>query len=68
MTVDSIPFGEIPPRSLLIVRAHDEADITAIRAKLSATIAIFPARRDTDVFCLTEEVLNAAGWYRRMGA
>lgn len=64
----TIPFSEVPPHSLVIIRAHEDvADemISTFRAKIPSSASILIARRETDVFCITEDVLNQAGWRYR---
>lgn len=64
MTLDTIPFDEIPACSILIVRDVDDMQLAAIRARVPSTVAIFPAKLTTDVLCITEETMREAGWYR----
>ena len=68
MNPDRIPFDDIPPHCLLIVRAPEAAQeeiVTLLRAKVDPSVAILPAHWETELLCITEPVLNAAGWYRR---
>lgn len=64
MTLDSIPFDDIPPRSLLIVRAHSEADLAAIRARVDSTVTIAPMQQVTDILCISEATMGEMGWVR----
>jgi hypothetical protein len=66
--VSEIPndiYDQIPPRSILIVRGTDE-EAQAVKEKVGLTTTVFPVKRDTDIFCIVEESLNAAGWFKRM--
>ncbi len=73
MICPTFPFDQIPPRSIVVVRARrgreSEEDKDALGSELRTGLTdstLFVADRDTDVYCITEETLKAAGWVRRV--
>lgn len=76
--LNEIPFDQVSPNSILIIRGGGdgndaaaptpdmEAVLKELKAKVDASVSIFVTNRSTDVLCIPEEVLNEAGWYKKI--
>ncbi len=70
----TIPFDQITPNSILVLRlpaaSQDdvegvEALVKELRPKIDPSVVFLTMRADTEVYLWPEEVLNAAGWYKK---
>lgn len=69
--ITTVPFSEFAPNSVLTVRAQStteetEALVHALRDHIPNTVSILLLQRDTEICYIAEEVLNAAGWMRKV--
>lgn len=64
----TIPFDQITPNSILVIRddtlGDDEERKRTLRAQLPHSVDVVTMARATDVLCISETTLNAAGWFR----
>lgn len=65
--LNEIPYDQISPNSLLVIRgsAKDMPDMAelhkSLKDRLDPSVMVLTTNRDTDVLCIPEEVLNEAG-------
>lgn len=70
--INEIPYDQITPNSLLVIRgsAKDMPDMVelhkSLKDRLDPSVMVLTTNRDTDVLCIPEEVLNEAGWYKKI--
>lgn len=73
LDIDSIPFADIKPNSLLVVRLPPgarpngesiEQMASALRRYIPDSVQILITQPNTEVLSIDEETLNAAGWYK----
>ena len=74
--IDNIPYSEITPNSLLVIRLPNGFNFTggdrdmmdkltaALREKVDPNVSVLIMQYGTDVFCVPEEVMNQGGWYK----
>ena len=76
--ITTIPFDQIKPNSLLVVRlppdntlSNAETICRALEANLRphipASTKVLIMKHGTEVFCVDEEVMNSIGWFRNDG-
>jgi hypothetical protein len=75
LDLTTIPFSEIKPNSLLVVRLPPEDGLgnaeqicrameTVLRPHLPNSTRVLIMKHGTEVFSVDEEVMNAMGWVR----
>ena len=63
----NIPYCAIGPNSIVIVRGPDEQLdklIPRMQSSVDPSVAFQRMGEDTEVLCISEENLNAAGWFK----
>jgi hypothetical protein len=77
LDLDQIPFADIKPNSLLVLRWPQDSDedragldnvIYALRDQLPESVRVLVLRDETQLCHVDEATMNAAGWFRKAGS
>ena len=64
---ETIPYSDILPNSIIIVRGPDEQLdklIPRMQSSVDSSVAFQRMGEGTEVLCISEENLNKAGWFK----